>query len=911
MKPAMNISRLLFFIMLLCGASFARDVSSLYPYPKAAWNKPGQFTISSTTRIIMADSPTDTDWIIVNALQAAVQKAIGVTLQTGNTIFPAGTIAVGTIGSNSELTNDLYTATPLGEPFPPAGGYMLDVSYTNVLIGGTDFDGTMNGVISFIQLFTVAGQKITIGNAHVWDYPDYPDRWVFSTHNLLVGSQLAAVEAIADTMSLYKLNGIQQNDFKYSILQLMWSTYFNNIDSLTLHLQKEKIELIPGVIGLGWSSGILYNDPNLAEGLPATSIYIMESDTGRLIPDPRITIVNGGFEDVGSNGQFTGWGFYDGPNVSAFQDKTVFHSGSASAKCTNFTQGNPSGNCRFSTLVNCDSNKYYSMSAWIKTQNLQGGFVQMLALGGAAGQGLTFTQLAINPTMDWTRVEVNFNTLGNTSVRLYIGVWGGQSGTIWFDDFAIKEAGLSNVLRRGGCPLSVVNKNTGKVYTEGIDYVTIIDSSVDAHKDSYFPWHTPPTFKRTSSGAIQNGDSVIIHYYHPFASISDNNGNGSVMACVSEDTLWSILGDQIKRVNNLYHPARFFMGHDEIRNMNHDKICLDRKKSPADLLADNMTKCHDLILQKSPNAEVLMWSDMVDSLHNAHNNYYLVNGDLTGDWNNIPTDITIVNWNGGNAKASLDFFSGHGFSQISSPYYDVGNTSTIRAWRIAQEGVPNVKGMMYTTWQNDYHFLRPFAYYAWGAGPNIIHTPLDTSVLRMVSFPVTASVIADPFDNTDKIVSVKMNIVDTNGKVLDSFSLINQSGNMYSVTVPNGYQNGFLYNLTATNAQGIIRTLPNYKIMPIGIASVPDSDRKSSSLSATPNPFRSETIIGFTIPNSEVVSLKLFDVLGREIRTITSEYLEAGDHRITLDGNTLQSGNYILELKTTDRVITTEIEIVK
>jgi len=896
----------------MVSSALAHDVNSIYPYPKSAWNKPGQFIISNASRIILPDNATDSDKIVMNVLQAAIQKAVGYTLPVNSTVFTSGSIIIGRVGTNSTLEGMLPHVVPPGEPFlPPAQGYILDISYPNVLITGADYEGVINGIRSFVQLFNNSGNTITITNAHVWDYPDYFARWVFSGHNLLVNSQVLALEAIADTMSLYKLNGIQQNDFKYSILQLMWSAYFINVDTLSLHLQKEYIELIPGVIGLGWSSGILYNDPNLAEGLPATSTYIMVSDTGRLIPDPRVVLVNGGFENVGGNGQFTDWDFYDGPNVSIFQDKTVFHSGSASAKCTNFTQGNSSGNCRFSKLVNCDSNKYYSISAWIKTQDLQGGFVQMLALGGVSGQSLTFTQLAIDPTMDWTRVEVNFNTLGNTSVRLYIGVWGGQSGTIWFDDFAIKEAGLSSVLRRDGCPLSVVNKNSGKIYTEGVDYVKIIDSSVDAHKDSYFPSHTPPTFKRIISGSIANGDSITIHYYHPFASISDNNGNGSVMACVSEDTLWKILDDQVTRVNNLYHPAKFFMGHDEIRNMNHDKICIDRKKSPGDLLSDNMTKCHDLIRATSPNAEVLMWSDMVDSLHNAHNNYYLVNGDLTGDWNNIPKDITIVNWNGDNAKASLEFFNSHGFSQITSPYYDVGNTSTIRAWRIAQEGVPNIQGMMYTTWQGDYNFLRPFAYYAWGAGPNIIHTPLDTSVLRMVSFQVTANVIADPYDNTDAITSVKMNIVDSNSKLLNSYTLTSKGGTTYSATIPNAYQNGFRYNLTATNSQGITRTLPTYIIQTSNIADVPTSKQNILALSNYPNPFRSETAIDFTISNSEFISLKLFDVLGRDLKTIALQYMESGNHSIILDANNLTAGSYIIELKAFEGVISKRIEVVK
>lgn len=909
----------LYFLLLfsfLSADSVAKDINSLYPYPKAAWNKQGLFTITNSIKIVIHDSPTPSEMTAIEALQTAIQKQVGYKLSVTSSANYSGSggIIIGEF-SNSFLQNRLQLVMPPGETTPSAQGYILDITQNEILIVGSDTEGTYNAVVTLSQLFNGSGSSSTVGAAHVWDYPDYPARWIFSQHNLLVTQQVSALEAIADTMALYKLNGIQQNDFKYAILQIMGSNYFKNVDSLKAHLVKQNIEVIPGVIGLGWSSGILYNDPNLAEGLPAAATYYMESDTGRLIPNSQTVIANGDFENVSSN-QFTGWNgagsFYDGPNLSAFVDHSVFHGGSTSAKCTNFTQGNASGNCRFSKLVNCDSNKSYSLSAWIKTQDLQGGYAQLLALGGVSGQSLTFTSLSIPSTTDWTRVEVNFNSLGNTSIRLYVGVWGGVSGTIWFDDFTIKEAGLSSVLRRGGCPLSVVNKNSGQIYTEGSDYLKVVDLWVDTHKDSYFPCHTPPTFKRITADAIKNGDTVIIKYYHPFAAVSDNTGNGSVMACVSEDTLYKILGDQITRVNDLYHPNSFFMGHDEIRNMNHDKICTDRHISPASQLADNISKCHDLITSTTKNADVLMWSDMVDSLHNAHNNYYLVNGDLTGDWNNIPKDITIVNWNGGNAKSSLQFFEHYGFKQISSPYYDVGNTSSIRSWRIAQESVSNVRGMMYTTWNNDYNFIRPFAYYTWGAGPNIIHTPLDTSVLSSVSFQVDAKIIKDPFDNNDAITSVKATIEDSIGNILITLPLINTDGNTYSVSVPNLYQNGFQYFISAINKQSISRILPTYIIKPsVKTTDVANSRFLNLVLSNYPNPVSSETTVDFTIPKSGIVTLRLLNILGDEIRTVFSEYFESGLHHYTMNVSNLPNGTYIYEMTTPDGMISKHMQIVR
>jgi hypothetical protein len=376
-----------------------------------------------------------------------------------------------------------------------------------------------------------------------------------------------------------------------------------------------------------------------------------------------------------------------------------------------------------------------------------------------------------------------------------------------------------------------MNKNSGHVYIEGSDYNSITDTKLNNSHGNYFPYHTPPTFSRIANGLLHNGDTARISYYHPFAAISDNTGNGSVMACVSEDTLYAILTDQVKRVNNLYQPSSFFMGHDEIRNMNHDAICLAKNESPATLLSSNITRCHDLIRATSPKSDILMWSDMVDSLHNAHNNYYLINGDLTGDWNTIPKDITIVNWNGGNESNSLNFFADHGFKQITSPYYDVGNTSTIRSWRLAQEGVSGVRGMMYTTWANDYRFVGPFAYYAWGAGPNIIHTPLDTSALSMVKIPFSAEVYPDPYDATDAITSVNVSIFDTSGSLLNTIKLDSMSASKYQALIPNSYQTGFLYAIQAYNKQGLIRRTPEYVVRK---ASIDTSDNIVKLTSPSP-----------------------------------------------------------------------------
>lgn len=52
--------------------------------------------------------------------------------------------------------------------------------------------------------------------------------------------------------------------------------------------------------------------------------------------------------------------------------------------------------------------------------------------------------------------------------------------------------------------------------------------------------------------------------------------------------------------------------------------------TPAELLADNVLKCVETIQSKNKDVEIFVWSDMFDNTHNAREDYYLLNGDLTG-----------------------------------------------------------------------------------------------------------------------------------------------------------------------------------------------------------------------------------------------------------------------------------------
>jgi hypothetical protein len=64
-----------------------------------------------------------------------------------------------------------------------------------------------------------------------------------------------------------------------------------------------------------------------------------------------------------------------------------------------------------------------------------------------------------------------------------------------------------------------------------------------------------------------------------------------------------------------------------------------------------------------------------------------------------------------------------------------------------------------------------------------------------------------------------------------------------------------------------------------------------------PNPFNPSTSINFTIPESELVTLKVYNVLGKEVETLVNRNLESGSYRFNFNAENLSSGVYFYELK--------------
>lgn len=78
-----------------------------------------------------------------------------------------------------------------------------------------------------------------------------------------------------------------------------------------------------------------------------------------------------------------------------------------------------------------------------------------------------------------------------------------------------------------------------------------------------------------------------------------------------------------------------------------------------------------------------------------------------------------------------------------------------------------------------------------------------------------------------------------------------------------------------------------------------------------PNPFNPTTEIRFELPESDFVRLAVYDLLGREVRTLVNENLPSGNHTIHFDATTEPTGIYMYRLETSNYQATRKMMLIK
>lgn len=78
-----------------------------------------------------------------------------------------------------------------------------------------------------------------------------------------------------------------------------------------------------------------------------------------------------------------------------------------------------------------------------------------------------------------------------------------------------------------------------------------------------------------------------------------------------------------------------------------------------------------------------------------------------------------------------------------------------------------------------------------------------------------------------------------------------------------------------------------------------------------PNPFNPSTKINFEIPQSGLATLKVYDMLGKEVAVLVQEELASGTHSVNFNAANLASGTYLYQLNVNGTRITNKMILLK
>ena len=80
---------------------------------------------------------------------------------------------------------------------------------------------------------------------------------------------------------------------------------------------------------------------------------------------------------------------------------------------------------------------------------------------------------------------------------------------------------------------------------------------------------------------------------------------------------------------------------------------------------------------------------------------------------------------------------------------------------------------------------------------------------------------------------------------------------------------------------------------------------------AYPNPFNPITHIGYSIPHNTMVSITIYDLMGREVSKLVNNIQQPGYYDIEWDASSFASGMYFITMKTSDFEASQKIVLIK
>lgn len=570
----------------------------------------------------------------------------------------------------------------------------------------------MRNILLFVAVLVIPGQ--VLGEDAVSKADRYSRRWVFlhPGFDMRKDDQTEAMLALLERIGKAGYNGVSVPTGRLQLLHWKESdNFYANMERVRVAAEEAGLEVIPRVMGFnGYANGMLSNNPNLAAALPVRDCVLEVRDGQATIASTDNILPLGDLELFSQPDRPDGWTFVDKPGQVTFADRDVVHSGESAVRFQHFEKATDHGNCRVMKKLQVKPWQQYLISLWIKTEQVKNPSVINIALHGDVTtrqrRNLQKRQLGVRSAQDWTRYDVTVNTLNNTEVWLYIGGWNPGGGIIWLDDISIRQVAGINLLRRDGCPVTVTNEDGSVTYEEGRDFEHWEHPQMGRVRwpGQYQFMHAQPPIVLTDQSRIEDGQKLKVSYYH-----AQHHLNTGVSMCIAHDESFQHQREHLLRVRKYYKPKTYIAVNDEIRLAGWCEVCRKHGDNVGDVVAYNARRCFEIIREVDPDAEVIMWSDMFDPNHNAVDKYWLTRGSMKGSWEGVDKEVIIGNWNHGRSRPSMQFFSGRGHRQVIATYYDRWNWQQVtKNWLNAADDLPNMAGIMYTTWSNKYDHLEEF-----------------------------------------------------------------------------------------------------------------------------------------------------------------------------------------------------------
>jgi len=462
----------------------------------------------------------------------------------------------------------------------------------------------------------------------------------------------------------------------------------------------------------GWSNDVLAVNPNWGEAQRVVGAQFQVTADGKSLQlkNSFPGLVNGDFE----SGK-TGWFEMGDPNLEITPDAHGGHSALAIV--------DPPGNARITQTFSVQPWRQYHLSFAYKAVGPQLGGPMVLVMDPTSPD-VKRLEVYLKEAKNWVESDYLFNSGSSTTLRIYAGVWGGARGTIELDDIKLEETDLVWVTHRQGAPFKLYDpQDPSKVYTAGSDYNEPIDPDMAPHRPSFHNiFHWPPPFTLPSTTQLKPGQIVAADYY----AITPMTFSNQVGMCLTEPGTFRWLAKNANEIKKVVPSGSdVLLYYDEMRQGNSCAGCRAMNMSAGELLAWNFRKTYGIYHEALSENSVWVWNDMFDKYHNAHGGtFYQVESNWEGSWKGLPPEVSIMNWNLGRLKESLTFFSGldpeqpiHHDQMIAGFYEKPDANAEARQELHDAAGIPGIRGVMYTTWENNYSKLKDYADGARAAWP--------------------------------------------------------------------------------------------------------------------------------------------------------------------------------------------------